>query len=101
MIEALSEALRASTAKRVQLNWPVSVTARHLSQSSGAIWSIAPVGPAIPALLIRQSSPPSSASAVSNSAATAFLSETSQTLDVMSGSDCLTASRASRSTSQI
>ena len=46
-------------ATRATLNWPVMQMSRHCSQSAGSISSTRPVGPAMPALLIRQSRPPS------------------------------------------
>ena len=79
-------ALRCATASRAQLNWPVRSMARQRSQSSGLISSILPVGPAMPALFTRQSSPPSTLSASSNSRATCARSETSHTLCVSLGS---------------
>src|SRR5215207_4114507 len=63
--------LRCGTASRVQLKCPVMSTARQRSHSAGSISSTRPVGPATPALLTRQSSPPSAASASSKSFALA------------------------------
>ena len=56
---AFLDCSRCGTARRVQLNWPVRSMARQRSQSSGLISSTRPVGPAMPALLTRQSRPPS------------------------------------------
>ena len=70
MMLAFLDCLRCGTARRTQLNWPVMSMARQRSQSSGLISSTLPVGPAMPALLTRQSRPPSAFSASSNSLAT-------------------------------
>ena len=101
MMLAFLEALRCGTARRTQLNWPVMSMARQRSQSSGLISSTLPVGPAMPALLTRQSSPPSAFSAASNRRATAARSETSHTVQVSCGSDLARAASASWSTSQM
>ena len=86
MMLAFLDCLRCGTASRTQLNWPVMSTARQRSQSSGLISSTLPVGPAMPALLTRQSRPPRCLSASSNSLATWARSDTSQTDCVRTGS---------------
>ena len=58
-IEPPPAALMCGTARRAHRYWPVRLTSSVRRQSSGAISSIGPVGPAMPALLIRMSMPPS------------------------------------------
>src|ERR1700722_14337549 len=92
---------RYGTARRVQLNCPVRQISEQRSQSSGFISSTLAVGPAIPALLTRTSSPPSVLMASSNSFPTAVRSATSQGVWVIDGSLDARADSAARSTSQV
>ena len=67
---------------------------------SGSISSTRPVGPAMPTLLTRQSSPPSAASASSNSRATAARSDMSAAVALIAGLSAASDSSPARSTSQ-
>src|SRR4051794_19813378 len=100
-IEALLLLRKCGTASLVQLNWPVRHICRQRSQSSGFISSILEVGPAIPALLTRTSSPPSFASASANRFLTACRSETSHAVEVIAPSLAARADSAVLSTSQV
>src|SRR6202035_6087101 len=76
-IEPPPAALSIGTAKCAQRNCPVRQTSMVRRQSSGLISSTPPVGPAIPALLISASSPPSEALTSSNKRATSASEDTS------------------------
>ena len=93
-------AFRWGMARRAQLNWPVMVMSRQRSHSSGSISSTRPVGPAMPALLTRQSRPPSVATASSIRRATWSRSDTSQKEPVAPGALVARLASASLSMSQ-
>src|SRR4029077_4971221 len=101
MIDGLPLFSRCRTAARTQLNCPVMFTASVRSHSSGGISSTRPVGPAMPALLTRQSRPPSASAVASMKRVTASRSDTSQTDAFTLGSLLASSASAVRSTSQI
>ncbi len=80
MMLALADLRSSGTARRTQLNCPVRSIAMQRSHSSGSIASTLPVGPAMPALLTRQSSPPRRCSPSSKKRCDAGRDDTSHTL---------------------
>ena len=76
-MEPPTAALMCGTARRAHRYWLVRLTSSVRRQSSGVISSIGPVGPAMPALLIRMSMPPSYSCASSNRRSIAASSATS------------------------
>src|SRR3989442_1561971 len=75
---ARQQALRImGTARGAQRKGPVRSISMQRRQSAGSISSTPPVGPAMPALLMSASRPPSSFAAVLKSLSTSFSEETS------------------------
>ena len=78
----------------------VRLTATTLSQASGGIWSTGSVSPAMPALLIRTSSPPSAATAFGTMRSISARTAMSQWLAITPGISWTMALRALSSMSQ-
>src|SRR5882724_11998538 len=93
-------AFSMGTAWCAHRNWPFSPTSMHRRQSAKLISSTPPVGPAVPALLMSASSPPSEAFTSANSAATSDSLATSARVALCRGCVFVKSARNSSDTSQ-